>query len=48
MNKVFLILAIEFSVFLAFVIFIYRLVKRDIKRYRQHEHMVPAESPVTK
>lgn len=37
MNKIILILAVEFSVFLAFAFFIYRLVKKDIKRYRRRE-----------
>jgi hypothetical protein len=32
-----LILSIEFSVFVLFLFFIYRLVKKDIKKYRQKE-----------
>lgn len=37
MNKIILILAVEFCVFLVFVVFIYRMVKKDIKRYRRRE-----------
>ena len=37
MNKIILILAIEFTLFLTFAFFIYRLVKKDIKRYRKRE-----------
>ncbi len=39
MNMIILILSIEFSVFVLFLFFIYRLVKKDIKKYRQQEHL---------
>ena len=37
MNKIILILTVEFIVFLTFAVFIYRLVKKDMKRYRKRE-----------
>ena len=34
-----LILSIEFCVFILFLLFIYRLVKKDIKEYRRQEQL---------
>lgn len=34
-----IILAIEFTILMAFAFFIYSIVKKDVKRYRQQEHL---------
>ena len=39
MNLIILILVIEFTVLFGFLFFIYRMVKRDIKRYRRQERL---------
>lgn len=39
MNRIILILAIEFTVLFSFAFFIYRIVQKDIKRYRRGEYL---------